>query len=253
MTWRVVAASDVGTSHVANGAACEDSCWAQVDVTAAGVPVLSMFVADGAGTAACGGEGAELAMQAAAAFVGAKLKLPEFGIGDSLAVECVSAVRARIYAQADDAGLTPRDYACTFLGVISTPQASLVMQIGDGGVVVDAGSGLELAVVPMSGEYANMTHFVTEDDAITVMATKVFAGPFLRAAAFSDGLQRLALNMATNTPHEPFFAPFFAVLGTATDAHEDELQSALVRFLAGPAVNERTDDDKTLALAVRFE
>jgi Protein phosphatase 2C len=215
--------------------------------------VLSIFVADGAGTAARGGEGAELAMQAAAAFVGAKLKLDEFGISDSLAVDCVSAVRARIYAEAESAGLTARDYACTFLGVVSTPQTSLVMQIGDGGVVVDAGGGLELAVVPMSGEYANMTHFVTEDDAITVMATKVYAGPFLRVAAFSDGLQRLALNMAANTPHEPFFASFFRVLGSATDAQEDELQNALVRFLAGPAVNERTDDDKTLALAVHLE
>jgi Protein phosphatase 2C len=212
-----------------------------------------MFVADGAGTAERGGEGAELAMQAAAAFVGTKLKLPEFGISDSLAVDCVSAVRGRIYAAADSAGLTARDYACTFLGVISTPQASLAMQIGDGGIVVDAGGRLELAVAPMSGEYANMTHFVTEDDAITVMATKIFAGPLLRVAVFTDGLQRLALNMAANTPHEPFFAPFFAVLSTATDAHEDELQSALVRFLAAPAVNERTDDDKTLALAVRFE
>jgi Protein phosphatase 2C len=251
VTWRVVAASEVGTSHVANGTPCEDSCWVQVDSTAAGVPVLSVFVADGAGTAARGGEGAELAIQAAAAFVAAKLAVAEFGVADGLAVDCVSAVRARIYAEAEKAGLSARDYACTFLGVVSTPQASLAMQIGDGGIVVDAGSGLELAVAPMSGEYANMTNFVTEDDAITVMATKVFPGPLLRVAAFSDGLQRLALNMAANTPHEPFFAPFFRVLGTSPVAKEDELQSALVRFLSSTAVNERTDDDKTLALAVQ--
>jgi Protein phosphatase 2C len=251
VTWRVVAASETGTSHIENGTPCEDSCWAQVDSTAAGVPVLSVFVADGAGSAARGGEGAELAIQAAAAFVAAKLKLPEFGVADGLAVDCVSAVRARIYAEAEKAGSTARDYACTFLGVISTPQASLAMQIGDGGIVVDAGKGLEVAVAPMSGEYANMTHFVTEDDAITVLITKVFPGPFLRVAAFSDGLQRLALNLAANTPHEPFFAPFFRVLISATDAQEDELQSALVRFMGSPAVNERTDDDKTLALAVR--
>jgi hypothetical protein len=56
--------------------------------------------------------------------------------------------------------------------------------------------------------------------------------------------------MATNTPYEPFFAHFFHVLSTASADKEDELHSALVRFLGSPAVNERTDDDKTLALAM---
>lgn len=251
MTWKVVAASEVGTSHVENGKPCEDSCWAHVDSTAAGIPVLSVFVADGAGSAARGGEGAELAIQAAAAFIAAQLKLPEFAVSDTLAADCVSAVRARIYSEAEKAGLFARDYACTFLGIVSTPQASLALQVGDGGIVVDVGNGLELAVAPMSGEYANMTNFVTEDDAITVMVTKVFSGPLARVAAFSDGLQRLALNMAANTPHEPFFAPFFRVLGETEAAQEDELQSALVRFLGSERVNERTDDDKTLALALR--
>ena len=32
------------------------------------------------------------------------------------------------------------------------------MQIGDGGVVVDLGHGLQLPLTPMAGEYANMTH-----------------------------------------------------------------------------------------------
>jgi hypothetical protein len=253
VTWRVVAASEVGTSHITNATPCQDSCWAQVDSTAAGVPVLSVFVADGAGSAPRGGEGAELAIQAAAAFVAAKLKLAEFAIADALAVDCVTAVRARICAEAEKASLIARDYACTFLGVISTPQASLALQIGDGGIVIDSGSGLEVAVAPMSGEYANMTNFVTEDDAISVMATKTFTGPLLRVAAFSDGLQRLALNMATNQPHEPFFTPFFRVLGETPEGKEDELHGALLRFLGSSAVNERTDDDKTLALAVRFD
>ena len=56
--------------------------------------------------------------------------------------------------------------------------------------------------------------------------------------------------MATNKPHEPFFAKFFQVLASATVDKEDELHSALVRFLGSPSVNERTDDDKSLAIAV---
>lgn len=250
MSWRVVSASEIGTSHVISGSSCEDSCWAQVHTTAAGESLLSIFVSDGAGSAARGGEGAELAIQAAADFITRKLQLAEFRLSDELAVECVLCVRERIYAGAESQALSARDFACTFLGVISTTFGTLVMQIGDGGVAVDVGNGLEVPIVPMSGEYANMTHFVTDEDAVNVLATKLYDAPTSRVAAFSDGIQRLALDMATNTAHEPFFAPFFKVLASATPDQEDQLQGALVRFLGSPAVNERTDDDKTLALAV---
>ena len=251
MNWRVVAASEIGSSHIANGSDCEDSCWVQVDMLPAGQPLLSIFVSDGAGSAAKGGEGAELAIQAAAVFIAEKLKQGEFGLSDTLATDLVAFIRERIYKKAEAGGLKARDFACTFLGLLSSPMGTLVLQIGDGGVVLDVGSGLELAVIPMGGEYANMTCFLTDEDAITVLATKTYADPVLRAAAFSDGLQRLALNMATNTPHEPFFTPFFNGMTKATLEQEDHLQHLLVRFLGGAAVNERTDDDKTLVLAVR--
>lgn len=252
MSWRVVAASEIGTSHLAIGTACEDSCWAQVDRLPTGQPLLSIFVSDGAGSAAKGGEGAELAIQAAADFIAKKLKQGEFGLSDTLATDLVAFIRERIYGKAEADGLKARDFACTFLGLLSSPMGTLVLQIGDGGVVLDVGSGLELAVVPMGGEYANMTHFVTDEDAISVLLTKAYANPALRVAAFSDGLQRLALNMVENTPHEPFFAPFFNGMSKATPEQEDQLQALLVKFLGGAAVNERTDDDKTLALAIRL-
>lgn len=250
MTWRLVHASEVGTSHSRTGTPCQDSCWAQVDQLADGQLFLSVFVADGAGSAVKGGEGAELAIEAAAAFISKKLEQGEFGLGDSLGTDIVLAVRERIYAAAEAEGLKARDFACTFLGVLSTAVGTLVLQVGDGGVVLDTGSGLEVAVVPMSGEYANMTHFVTDEDAVTVLEIKTYPTRALKVAAFTDGLQRLALNLATNTPHEPFFAPFFNGMTKATAEQEDQLQGLLARFLGSTSVNERTDDDKTLALAL---
>ena len=253
MNWRVVCASEVGTSHTATGTACEDSCWAQVAATAAGEPFLSLFVADGAGSASQGGEGAEIAIQSAAAFVEEKLKTLEFSLNDEVATECVLEIRKAIYAKADDQGLKARDFACTFLGVMSFKLGTLVFQIGDGAVVLDVGEGLHVPVVPMSGEYANMTHFVTDDDAVSVMVSKSYFGIAQKVAVFSDGLQRLALNMAENTPHEPFFAGFFKVLAGAAVDQDEQLTNALAQFLRSPAVNERTDDDKTLALAILGE
>ena len=250
MNWRVVAASELGTSHAATGKVCEDSCWAQVNSLASGEPLLSVFVSDGAGSALKGGDGAELAIEAAAQFLAKKLEQGEFGLSDTLATELVIAVRGAIYARAESLSLTARDFACTFLGLLSSPRGTLVLQVGDGGVVLDVGAGLEVAVIPMAGEYANMTYFVTDEDAVNVLVTKTYPVPASRVAAFSDGLQRLALNMATNEPHEPFFAPFFNGMLKATSEQEDQLQPLLVKFLGSAPVNERTDDDKTLALAV---
>jgi hypothetical protein len=205
-----------------------------------------LFVADGAGSAVRGGEGADLAIE----FVAKKIDHGEFGLNDTLATDIILAIRQCIYDAADDAKLRARDYACTFLGVLSSSQGTLVFQIGDGGVVLDTGAGLELAVVPMTGEFANMTNFVTDDDAVTVLVTKYYPDRAIRIAAFTDGIQRLALNLATNTPHEPFFSPFFNSMEIANSEQEEMLQGLLIRFLASQPVNERTDDDKTLALAL---
>jgi hypothetical protein len=182
--------------------------------------------------------------------VAKKVAQGEFGLSDSLAADLVSAVRKHIFSRAEAENLAARDFACTFLGVLSTEGGTLVLQVGDGGVVLDVGQGLEVAVVPMTGEYANMTHFVTDEDAVTVLETKQYPDRALKVAAFSDGVQRLALNMATSTPHEPFFAPFFGGMAQATAEQEELLHGLLVKFLGSSPVNERTDDDKTLALAL---
>ncbi len=250
VNWRVVAASAVGTSHVTSGKPCEDSCWAQADITADKQPILSIFVADGAGSAEFGGEGAEIAMKTAADFIAGKIIEGEFGINDELAVQCIRAIRQSIESWAIADGKRPRDFACTLLGVVSLPHATLTMQIGDGGIVFQADKELELAIVPMTGEYANMTHFVTDENAIEVLCTRVINEPLSKVAVFSDGIQRLALNMIDNTPHTPFFSPFFKTLESTRSEQEDELHSALFKFLNSQAVNCRTDDDKTLALAV---
>jgi len=212
--------------------------------------LLSMFVADGAGSAALGGEGAALAVDSAARSIEARLGSLD-GVADEMLLrDIVAQVRADVIAASAARERKPRDLACTFLGVLSTPEVTLVAQIGDGGVVLDTGAGLEVALAPMAGEYANTTRFVTDDDALEAMASRAWPSPALRVAAFSDGLQRLAIDMARLTPHAPLFDRLFATVRAASAAQESELEPALERFLNRPEVNERTDDDKTLALAV---
>lgn len=245
MTWRVVAASAAGTSHVAHDAACEDRCLALIDP-----PGLLLAVADGAGSAARAAEGAELALNGLAAFWRALDGIDH--LDAALAAELIRAARAGILDRAAVDGLSPRHFACTLLAVIATPTASLALQIGDGAIAVDAGAGLELALTPMTGEYANMTCFVTDDDALERLQVRVFDTPLVRAAVLTDGLQRLALDLSLGVPHAPFFAPLFDTLAGAAEDSLPDLSAALTRFLDSRAVNARTDDDKSLALAVRM-
>lgn len=209
-----------------------------------------MFVTDGAGSAARGGEGAELAIDAAVTFVADKVERGGFMPSAALATDVVRAARERIHAVAESQKLEPRDFACTFLGVLTASNGTLVLQVGDGGVVIDTGAGLDLAVVPMSGEYANMTYFVTDENAEAVLETKIYPDRALKVAVFTDGIQRLALDLATNSPYVPFFRPFFDGMAKATEEQQDQLERLLRNFLASQAVNERTDDDKTFALAL---
>jgi protein phosphatase 2C-like protein len=250
VTWRTVAASDVGTSHSDRAEACEDECWAAAE-DADGRPFLSIFVADGAGSASHGGEGARIAIEAAVAFVECRRREVCAEPSDALARGCFDAARSRLLSEADARGIRPRDLGCTFLGILSSQSRAAAVQIGDGAIVLDIGDGLTIPIEPMNGEFANATRFVVDDDAAEQVAVATFDRPIQRAAALSDGVQRIATNLATNTPHEPFFEPFFRTLGASEAAdREDELQTALAAFLASEHVNARTDDDKTLALAV---
>ena len=202
-------------------------------------PLLVMFLADGAGSVSQGGEGATLAVNEAMAYMSQKVQGGELGLNDILATDIVLTVRQRLFAEAEAKELAVRDFACTFLGLISSANGTLIMQIGDGGVVVDFGHGLQLPLTPMVGE-----------DAVSRLETFTSTERVHKVAAFTDGIQRLALNMLDNSPHVPFFTPFFIGLAAATQEQLDLLPKLLKQFLSSPAVNERTDDDKTLALAL---
>jgi hypothetical protein len=59
----------------------------------------------------------------------------------------------------------------------------------------------------------------------------------------------LVLNYAERSAHPGFFRPLLQKLQAAQPG--DNLPQAFRRYLDSPAINQRTDDDKTLMLALR--
>jgi hypothetical protein len=131
----------------------------------------------------------------------------------------------------------------------------VVGQIGDGVVVAGEGEALVAVTRLQRGEYANETHFLTQANALEQLDISMVEHPVSALAVMSDGLVRLALKMPEQEPHAPFFRPLFRVIAAVAEPggalDETEAARQLSAFLGSERVNARTDDDKSLVLAVR--
>jgi hypothetical protein len=129
------------------------------------------------------------------------------------------------------------------------PTSAAFAQVGDGAIVIGQGEGYRTIFWPEPAEYVNATDFLTDDSFPAPLRFETVEDSIVEVAAFTDGLQRVALDFAARTGYTPFFRPLFDALRNA--ANLESLAEPFHNFLASDRVNERTDDDKTLVLAVR--
>jgi hypothetical protein len=241
--WQVVGASVPGTAHLARGLPCQDAHLSRLTSAA-----LILAVADGAGSAPYAAEGAAAAVgQAVRTLAESVTPDPERAPDawrELMAAGFAAAGRA-IEQLAAITGHNARAFATTLACCICTDTALVAGQVGDGLIVAQAAGRLWLAATPQRGEYANEAFFVTQTDALARLTVTVWRQPVDGIALSTDGLLRLALRLPAHEPHPAFFEPLFAF------AHRSSEPIELARFLASPRVCARTDDDKTLLLAVR--
>lgn len=155
-------------------------------------------------------------------------------------------------AQAAAAGCDTRDYSTTILAAVISSEASSFLQIGDGAIVTDDPDMEEeycWVFWPEESEYANVTYFATAADAEHHIQAATMSQPVREVAIFTDGLQRLALHIATRTAHAPFFKAMLKPLRAEETGFSDKYGRSIIEFLSSEAVIERTDDDKSLTLA----
>jgi hypothetical protein len=176
--------------------------------------------------------------------------LSTFGRDDILL--WVDAARRRLAAAARAEALDSGAFACTLLVALVDETTAVFFQIGDGAIVYRGADGQYVpAIWPQSGEYANFTWFVTDDEVADRVQSKKAQG-VREVALFTDGLQALALRFVSREAHAPFFEPMFARLRREPDETSEGLADELRAFLDSAPVNQRTDDDKTLVLATRL-
>lgn len=246
--WTWAAASRRGTSHERTDTKRQDAfrCVLSNDRR-----TFIALTCDGAGSASHGGEGAMIASrtlsQVAKAFVSENGGLPD----DDLVWDWIDLARDRIAAVSGRLGLTPRDFATTVVMILSTGDATLCIHIGDGAVIARCACSSEWQSLswPEHGEYASTTFFLTDDGSVRARISR-HSTPIDRLAIFTDGIERLALDFATDKPHTPFFAAISEPIARSpAEGRDGALSIKLGDYLASDAINQRTDDDKTLVLA----
>ncbi len=253
--WRSAHASVIGTSHTKTGSPCQDACGCRVVRTEDGSEVLLAAVADGAGSASMSQEGAALAVSrfldeyAAIATRASDLSSCD---RDGM-LQWLANLNAEIDGIAQASGLTARDYACTFLGAIVGPQSAIYVQIGDGAIIASGSKPGDYDWVfwPQHGEFANQTNFVTMPEVEGVLEFETVHARVDEVALFSDGLERLVLNLADQKVHAPAFRPIFEWLARTEPGCPAGMSDVLVTYLGSDHVNGRTDDDKSLVMATR--
>jgi hypothetical protein len=252
-SWRCVSASVRGTSHKTSGSECQDRN-ACVETTSEDGPVLIALVSDGAGSAKRSGDGAgmicETIREQSQQFFSDQGTLDQINI--RLIANWVEMFRNEIILLADSDGVADREFACTLLGAIIGKSRAAFFQIGDGAIVYSLMQGGPYSLVfwPERGEYENTTYFATESTFFEQLQFTLVEGNVAELALLSDGLQRLALDYSKKDAHQPFFRGFFPSVQLAAEAEVTQLTEQLAVYLDSARVNQRTDDDKTLLLAV---
>lgn len=248
--WKLLYGSTRGTSHERFDQPCQDYSFGTI-TSIAGQRILIVACADGAGTASLSQIGARVVTHE---FVRCVIRDFESGldikdVDKTTYLNWTGEARAAIEDAAIAHDVPIRDLACTLLTAVVADAKACFSQIGDGAIVVDDNSTLRAVFWPQSGEYANTTNFISDREFFLKTEFVAVDRIIQQVAVLTDGLQALALDFAAKQPHSPFFAPMFRALQAARDT--DELYAPLIEFLNSPAVIDRTDDDKTLMLAMR--
>lgn len=245
--WTWAAARRCGTSHVKAGTPCEDAH--RVVATCEGAALIAV-VSDGAGSAQYGGAGAFITARTLAAAASAHM-----ATGAALPVEeqlwsWLDDTRDQIGTAAAMRRAQPRDFAATLVMAVASDAGTLLALVGDGAAAVRNETKWSVPSWPEHGEYASTTYFVTDEPAARLRLVKLDRRPDA-LVLMSDGLERLALDFGSQVPHLPFFDAIVGPVERSEAIGQDaRLSRSLAAYIDSAAVNARTDDDKSLVIAV---
>jgi len=252
MIWKVIGQSVIGTSHIQSGKSCEDALSYKLITIGEEQEAIVCFVSDGAGSAKFAAEASEASVSRGVE-IAEKMLMEGAEINEQNLLALAEQVYDYILSLAEAEEVQKNEFSCTLLGFIVLSDRAGFLQIGDGAIVrSDESDHLTTVWWPQNGEYQNTTTFLIDNENLPHLKIKIIEEAITEIAIFTDGLQMLTLNNETESVHQPFFNNLFPLLRKARELeHISILNNRLIDYLSGDAINNRTDDDKTLLLATR--
>ena len=255
MSWKYFHSSIKGTSHIENNTEKQDSCLAE-NFSFNNNSYLVCAVADGAGSA----KYSDLSSKFICKLFNKKAKnwLKNNELED-LNREIISSWFSDFQKVINRAVAiykleSSRDFATTLLFAILSDNLNAFIQIGDGIIAINEDSELSCAFLPQNGEFINTTNFATQKNVFDLFEFKLVQKPIKKLAMHTDGIEQIAFDFKNQKPFSSFYVPFFGALEKMNDdGYSEFLSQKLGEFLASSRVNSKTDDDKTLLLALRSD
>ncbi len=258
--WRVIAVSQRGLSHESSGEPNQD--YYSVCVVPANrksPETVIIAVADGAGSARLSHLGSEKVTTVAVEALRKRLDSnPKIAVDKTIARNGLltatdSAIRA-LKSRAADKSANPDDLATTMQVVVANDCLVAVLHVGDGRTVVMEDDKFRNLSGPFNGEYANETTFVTTGDGNLAdnpgLDRREVSGEGIYGIAVStDGLDPLAVTLATDEPFDGFYKPVFQMPWQIDGMDGDNIP--LGEILEKTETRRKSPDDITVVIATR--
>lgn len=248
--WLPFCTSLTGTAHRSRGIPCQDASAMRRLGPSGGIVLLAL--SDGAGSASHADLGAQTVVSHwMDTFTALLHDCPD---PDAALAECgayalhamLAGIRRAVERDALAFEVSPSDFSATLLGAVLTPLGALVAQVGDGCWVGRVNGVLGCLTWPTGGEFAGQTVFATSESAPRALQMVRLSAAPSALVGFTDGLERLLLDLRAQTPAAGFFQPVFQALKDFPQTFGSQLEE----YLESAAVCERTDDDKSIGLVL---
>ena len=241
--WKSVCCEMQGRGHIKTETPCQDKT---KKLLRNGVHVIAL--ADGSGSAKLSHFGAESIVESVSAFVANNFqKLVENTDGKQVKRDIMGELKRTLVEKSAELDCKVNDLASTLLLVAVHGDKYIIVHIGDGVVGYLDGSELKVASSPDNGEFANVTTFVTSNEALISM--RLFKGDIKNISGFvimSDGAEQSLYHKPTKT-----LANVTAKLMHRTCLISAEVMQAQLAETFSTVISRNTQDDCSIAILVR--
>lgn len=255
LSWRFASASSTGSSHLSRGVECQDSsCFSFVKSIRGEERTLLIVLSDGAGSATYASRGSRLVCNSIVDCAQYWLSKTIPADLSGLLLHSAGYARQTLCKVANAEGASVSEFSATCLCLLITEDSLAALQVGDGLIVVENGSGSIGPVFwPRKYEYANSTTFLTSRNWFQDLQYSQWIGRPHSFFLCSDGIQSICSYSQTMSVVPSFVDAFKKVLADQSPGYSSEASKKILAFLDSEQVCSRTDDDKTVFVGIKSQ